>query len=224
MNIDEEITLHCFKTDGYKRAGPQEESKPNTNRVFKCTSCTSEFQNKMQLETHSKTHSEEQFNCFKCSIQFKLEEELESQIITHKGNNYSCEECDNMFQREEELNIHARSQTRMTETPIYNCSQCKIVLQEKKDFEEHIRKEHGNVRYPDEWNCNNCAYQVNQAEDLVRHLKECGHQPSKNLENKKYFSDYKYCYTCKQEFDGYHNLMNHRSLVHPSKKNLQRLS
>ena len=39
-NIDEEITLLGFKTGGYKRAGPQEESKPNTNRVFKCTSCT----------------------------------------------------------------------------------------------------------------------------------------------------------------------------------------
>ena len=73
-----------------------------------CTSCTFEFQNKIQLETHSKPHSEEQFNCFKCSIQFNLKEELKSHIVTHSGNNYICEECGNMFQREEELNIHAR--------------------------------------------------------------------------------------------------------------------
>ena len=35
---------------------------------------------------------------------------------------------------------------------------------------------------------------------------------------RKVFKDFKQCYTCKMEFDGYYNLMNHRKIVHPSKK------
>ena len=34
----------------------------------------------------------------------------------------------------------------------------------------------------------------------------------------KLFKEYKQCYTCKMEFDGYYNLMNHRKVAHPSKK------
>ena len=45
-----------------------------------------------------------------------------------------------------------------------------------------------------------------------------GHQPSKGLEKKKTFNEYKQCFTCKMEFDGYYNLMNHRKTVHPSNK------
>ena len=52
----------------------------------------------------------------------------------------------------------------------------------------------------------------------MKHLKLMGHQPSKELDKKKFFRDYRQCFTCKMEFDGYHNLMNHRKVVHPSNR------
>ena len=53
----------------------------------------------------------------------------------------------------------------------------------------------------------------------MKHLKVSGHQPSKSVSDKrKVFEDYKQCYTCKMDFDGFYNLMNHRKSVHPSNK------
>ena len=53
----------------------------------------------------------------------------------------------------------------------------------------------------------------------MNHLKLTGHQPSPIIKDKRnFFSDYKRCYTCNLEVDGYWNLMNHRKLLHPSNK------
>ena len=69
-----------------------------------------------------------------------------------------------------------------------------------------------------QWNCNDCDFQGHKADDLLKHLKRAGHQPSALVEKRKLFSDYKECYTCKEEFDGYFNLMDHRKSVHPLDK------
>ena len=46
-----------------------------------------------------------------------------------------------------------------------------------------------------------------------------GHAPSKaKKDNRQSFRDFKQCYTCKREFDGYWNLMTHRKQVHPSNR------
>ena len=64
-----------------------------------------------------------------------------------------------------------------------------------------------------------CSFQGNCESDLIKHLKITSHQPSQTVEDKrKIFQDYKQCYTCKMDFDGFFNLMNHRKLVHPSNK------
>ena len=63
----------------------------------------------------------------------------------------------------------------------------------------------------EDWNCNDCSFQANCASELLKHLKLSAHQPSKNNEVKQ-------CYTCKLEFEGYFNLMNHRKISHPSSK------
>ena len=70
-----------------------------------------------------------------------------------------------------------------------------------------------------QWNCDSCAFQANCASELMKHLKVTGHQPSKHVSDKrKLFEDHKQCYTCKMDFDGYYNLMDHRKTVHPSNK------
>jgi hypothetical protein len=71
----------------------------------------------------------------------------------------------------------------------------------------------------DEWICMDCSFQGNCASDLIKHLKVTSHQPSQNSEDKrKVFQDYRQCYTCKMDFDGFFNLMKHRKSVHPSSK------
>ena len=53
----------------------------------------------------------------------------------------------------------------------------------------------------------------------MKHLKLTAHQPSPKIKDKKkLFQDYRRCYTCDLEVDGYWNLMNHRKTEHPSNK------
>ena len=84
-------------------------------------------------------------------------------------------------------------------------------------IEEH-EEQHGEEK-AEEWNCNDCEFQASIPSELMNHLKLTGHQPSQNIrDKKKLFHDYKQCYTCDLEVDGYWNLMNHRKTVHPSNK------
>ena len=50
----------------------------------------------------------------------------------------------------------------------------------------------------------------------MNHLKLTGHQPNKDIQSHK--SIITYCYTCKEEFSSYWNLMNHRKQKHPSNR------
>ena len=87
------------------------------------------------------------------------------------------------------------------------------------ELDSHKHKKHGPREKPCEWNCNDCAFQANSPNELMNHLKLTAHQPSQDIkEKRKLFREYKQCYTCKLEFDGYWNLMEHRKSVHPSIK------
>ena len=94
---------------------------------------------------------------------------------------------------------------------------CDEVFGTNLDLKNHMLKKHTKVN-SDEWNYNYCPFQFNDASSLINHLKMSSHQPSKELDKKKTFQEYKQCFTCKMEFDGYYNLMNHRKIVHPSSK------
>ena len=61
--------------------------------------------------------------------------------------------------------------------------------------------------------------QADSAVILMKHLRTSAHQPSARIKDRKQlFSDYKQCYTCKLEFEGKLNLMNHRKNMHPSNR------
>ena len=82
----------------------------------------------------------------------------------------------------------------------------------------HNKTKH-EVKNKEDWNCNDCPFQANIAAELINHLKLTAHQPSQNNHDQgKSFKDYRRCYTCQLEFDGYWNLMNHRKTAHPSNK------
>ena len=126
---------------------------------------------------------------------------------------FTCKKCDNVFNTQNDLSKHM--ETHDTEL-VFTCEDCNVSFKAKSDLEIHIQSSHVNSHT--DWICNDCDYQGETALQLMKHLKLTSHNPSQSIEKKKLFNDYKKCYTCNLECDGYLNLMNHRKEVHPSRK------
>ena len=138
-------------------------------------------------------------------------ETVSSEPVTHK-----CMICNFEFESSGILDVHVRTHIRTTSI---QCEFCQDTFEAQVDVKAHIRSKHSPQVRLDEWTCNDCDYQGNCASELMKHLKLSGHQPSKSIRDKRMvFEDYRQCYTCKMDFDGYYNLMNHRKRVHPSNK------
>ena len=121
-----------------------------------------------------------------------------------------CDFCTSEFETNALLVAHEKTH----QSNQYSCKYCKKVFHEEDTLNKHL-KEHTSAQ----WNCMDCSFQGNCESDLMKHLKITSHQPSHTVEDKrKIFQDYKQCYTCKMDFDGFFNLMNHRKIVHPSNK------
>ena len=127
---------------------------------------------------------------------------------------HKCSECLFEFLSDGLLEAHKK-----THKMNKSCEICSKFFNDIKSIEEHMKTEHIEKHTTSEWNCDDCAFQANCASELMKLLKITGHQPSKDISDKrKVFNDYKQCFTCKMDFDGYFNLMNHRKVVHPSNK------
>ena len=101
----------------------------------------------------------------------------------------------------------------------HSCENCESHFPNQSELERHTEQFHKeNISSFEDWNCNDCIFQGHDAETLLKHLKLKNHQPSPLVEKRSLFPDYKECYTCKEQFDGYINLMEHRKMVHPSDK------
>ena len=136
-------------------------------------------------------------------------------VVTNKPTKmYECDRWDSKLESHGLLIAHLQEHKDLQKFPCLICDQS---FESKSEVEKHVTEKHDTVN-TDQWNCKNCPFQAYDALELMNHLKESGHQPSVQVEKKKVFLDYKQCYTCKSEFDGFHNLMNHRRDVHPSNK------
>ena len=125
---------------------------------------------------------------------------------------FKCPHCAKELESQGLLDAH----TNTHQSDSYDCKKCHSEFQTSENLEMHVKKEHDKC---DEWTCNDCAFQANTSTELIKHLKLSTHQPSPNVgDKKKLFKDYKQCYTCNLEVDGYWNLMNHRKETHPSNK------
>ena len=106
-----------------------------------------------------------------------------------------------------------------THVPKFVCDTCAEELPSKVDLDEHIVDQHKRRVRNEEWNCNDCPFQATISSHLMKHLQLTGHQPNPEIEDRKsLFLDYKQCFNCKMEFEGFWNLMNHRKNMHPSNK------
>ena len=115
--------------------------------------------------------------------------------------------CKQQLESEGLLNAHMAEHS-----PEFYCNDCDGKFTCEVDL-----KLHRSVNHEDkEWNCESCSFQANSSNELMNHLKETGHQPSKKIQDPK--SKITQCYTCKEEFASYWNLMNHRKQKHPSNR------
>ena len=134
-----------------------------------------------------------------------------SEPTTHK-----CMEC--KFEFESDGILKAHMETHRKSIPV-SCTVCSESFVTEECLKVHMLSKHNSKENLNEWNCNDCAFEANCASELMKHLKITSHQPSKNVKDKRtVFEDYKQCYTCKMDFDGFYNLKNHRKSVHPSNK------
>ena len=214
-NCQEEMELLLAKQSGFSRTGPQTQSerKSNSNQIFTCDQCGLQFQSHGLLTAHVATHVEQcMFNCDFCEEIFDASNMLEKHIQnSHTKMKYNCESCEESFKDNSHLEEHMISKHIK---PKNNCDDHDDKFLTNCQQEKHEIKEHA----ADEWNCNGCDFQADALNSLINHLKITGHQPSKSMDLKRFFSEYKQCYTCKMEFDGYYKLMDHRKGVHPSNK------
>ena len=133
-------------------------------------------------------------------------------IAFNVNENFKCSKCNCNLESQGLLDAHMKNH----DVQKFHCEVCGVDFIEKAELEVHIREKHKSFQNLNQWNCNDCPFQANTADELVRHLKITAHQPSEK--KKSLLIDYKQCYTCKLEFDGYWNLMEHRKNVHPSNK------
>ena len=129
-------------------------------------------------------------------------EEVVSEENT-SDSSFICTDCDEKFQNNTTLTAHRKEHD-------ISCTKCIKVFKSSYDLQKHNTEVHV------QWNCNDCPHQAHCASELRKHLKETGHMPV--IDKKKLFDDYRECYTCKMDFDGYSRLMEHRKEIHPSNK------
>ena len=161
----------------------------------------------------SESLTKEKKEMIKCSWT-KCEIYLESQglLMAHMNEHklvYQCDTCGDKFASESDLNDHIDSNHQNKKI---NCDTCDETFTCAEDLNYHK-----NVKHEDkEWNCEDCSFQASHSKELINHLKLKGHQPSQTNNPDKI--QITHCYTCKEEFSSYWNLMNHRKQKHPSNR------
>ena len=143
-----------------------------------------------------------------CKMQLESEGLLDAHLKEHKPV-YQCEKCVETYTCEEDLKEHNNSKHFKRE---WTCDVCKNEFSKMSELREHRISKHGDKQ----WNCDGCSFQAHSSDELIKHLKLTGHQPSQQILDSK--SKISRCYTCKEEFTSYWNLMNHRKQKHPSNR------
>ena len=128
------------------------------------------------------------------------------------GENFSCNECEAELESQGLLDSHKYNHEEMRAKPKFHCDDCDEECGSEENIKIHMRREHDDGT----WTCDNCDFQSNTSESLRQHLKKTGHQPSEA--SRRQTNELKKCYTCKNEFEGYIALMDHRADKHPSNK------
>ena len=149
------------------------------------------------------------------SDDFTTNVEIVSKVKTSSN---KCQVCNFEFQSKGILDTHLKTHRLL-------CDTCCESFESITHLEKHNKLKHEKTSELKHWSCDDCSFQANCASELRNHLKITGHRPSENVSDKRQvFVDYKECFTCKMDFDGYFALMAHRKQVHPSNKRCRNFS
>ena len=130
--------------------------------------------------------------------------------VQPSSGSYKCEKCNVELESKGLLDAHIFNHDEPTNNSEIICDDCEEVCSLEEVLIRHMKYEHDDGT----WTCNDCQFQTNKSELLMKHLKKKGHQPSDS--SRKQNNDIRTCYTCKNKFEGYIALMDHRKQVHPS--------
>ena len=121
---------------------------------------------------------------------------------------YPCDKCECKLESLGLLNAHM--ETHIPES-VHKCERCAEEFVDKQKLEKHTKMEHARVISDKvrQFTCEDCPFQGETSLELKKHVMRTQHTPSEYKER---------CYTCKEEFQTYFHLMNHRKREHPSTK------
>ena len=143
-----------------------------------------------------------------------ITEDSEEVILTkHKlsGNKRDGPQSISLVQKEQNIKVNLETQMENLKVSENQCDKCQEDFLTSVDLESHMKSHHSK-----QWNCNHCSYQASNRALLMNHCKLVpGHKPSKQRMGQNGVMT---CYTCKDEFRSYHELMNHRKeYIHPTR-------
>ena len=222
-SIDETLLFNS-KLCGKRRASPQEEAEDTSmnSKIYKCDKCEQSLESFGLLVAHKAEAHDNRIVCSICRENVNGESDLKKHIEDVHVIDISaptinkCKKCKFEFQSEGILKAHMKNHT---DIKLQECDFCDAIFYNKTGLNNHLNSVHTAEKMHDEWPCNDCPFQASSSAILMKHLQITGHQPSKSIINgRKDLEDYRQCYTCKMDFNGFNNLMNHRKAVHPSNK------
>ena len=125
---------------------------------------------------------------------------------------FSCDECEACLESQGLLKAHKNNHEELRSKPKFICDDCDENCSSEESLKNHMEEEHDDGA----WTCDDCDFQTNKSEPLRQHLKKTGHQPSEASKRQK--NEIRQCYTCRKEFEGYTEMMDHRFKEHPTNK------
>ena len=115
----------------------------NTERIFYCNQCQSQFTDNNSLKRHVKsTHEGMRYPCNQCEYKATQQGHLNTHIQSkHDGVKYACNQCDYKATQQSHLKSHIQSKHEGVKFP---CNQCEYQFSYNSDLKKHQRLKHHN--------------------------------------------------------------------------------
>ena len=95
---------------------------------------------------------------------------------------FKCDVCETSFKDYDILKTHKKDNHERKMISKFNCTYCDKSFVNTSLLESHIKEKHDQEC---QWLCDGCPFQASNAEELLHHLKQTGHEPSKSVAKKK---------------------------------------
>ena len=113
----------------------------NSDGLFDCDKCQSQFKNKSCLRRHLRSkHEGVKYTCSQCEYQAMRQEYLKTHIqVIHEGVKYPCNHCEYQATDKSNLSKHIKSKH---EGVKYSCEYCDLQYTELSTLKKHIKSKH----------------------------------------------------------------------------------